>query len=193
MPSSRTARQRGRAVPPRRGRRWLGFVVSLVAVPVTIGIVLASRGSVGTIDGVTTFTDLVREHSDEPQTYAQTPPVGGVHNARWQTCGIYTQFVPAENAVHSMEHGAVWITYQPNLSSDEVEHLRDLARGQGYVLLSPQDDLPSPIVASAWGVQMTAEQANDRRLAQFIRRYVQGPQTPEPRAPCYGGVGRPDA
>jgi hypothetical protein len=33
--------------------------------------------------------------------------------------------------------------------------------------------------------------ANDPRIAQFIQKYAQGPQTPEPGAPCSGGTGTP--
>jgi hypothetical protein len=43
------------------------------------------------------------------------PPAGGPHNPSWQNCGFYDELVRDENAVHSLEHGAVWITYQPDL------------------------------------------------------------------------------
>ncbi|HET9972943.1 MAG TPA: DUF3105 domain-containing protein [Streptosporangiaceae bacterium] len=35
-------------------------------------------------------------------------------------CGIYDQPVPNERAVHNMEHGAIWITYQPSLPQAQV-------------------------------------------------------------------------
>lgn len=72
------------------------------------------------IAGVQTFTDLSQEHTEEPVQYEQIPPVGGKHNPRWLNCGVYIAPVKNEQAVHSMEHGAVWITYQPTLPAEQV-------------------------------------------------------------------------
>ena len=92
-----------------------------------------------------------------------------------------------------MEHGAVWITYQPDLSAADVAQLRNLVRGHAYLILSPYPGLPARVVASAWGVQLQAAGPGDPRLASFIKTYEQGPQTPEPGAPCSGGRGVPIA
>ncbi len=131
------------------------------------------------------------QHTDEVVDYAQTPPVGGEHNPVWQNCGFYDEPVTDENAVHSLEHGAVWITYSPDLPQDQVDQLRDLAHSQTYILVSPYPDLPSPVVASAWGKQLRLESADDPDLERFVRAYRQGPQTPEPGAVCTGGIGQP--
>ena len=93
-----------------------------------------------------------------------------------------------ENAVHTMEHGAVWITYGPDLPQAQKDEIRGLVEGQTCMLASPYPDLSSPIVASAWGKQLTLESADDPDLEQFIRAYRQGPQTPEPGASCTGGT-----
>jgi hypothetical protein len=69
--------------------------------------------------------------------YAQTPPAGGPHNPVWQNCGFYDEPVRDENAVHSLEHGAVWITYQPDLPQEQIGKLRDLAQSNRFVLISP--------------------------------------------------------
>ncbi len=55
---------------------------------------------------------------------------------QWLNCGIYDQPVLNENAVHALEHGAVWITYNPDLSADDVQKLRDLMPSS-YIVLSP--------------------------------------------------------
>ena len=62
---------------------------------------------------VKSYSNLSRNHTKEPVDYPQTPPVGGPHNPIWQNCGFYSKPVRNEHAVHSMEHGAVWITYSP--------------------------------------------------------------------------------
>jgi len=131
------------------------------------------------------------QHTQADVDYEQSPPVGGEHNPVWQNCGYYAEPVREENAVHSLEHGAVWITYSPDLPQDEVERLRDIAESQTYILVSPYEGLPSPVVASAWGKQLSLESAEDPDLERFIGAYRQGPQTPEPGAVCTGGIGQP--
>jgi len=131
------------------------------------------------------------QHTQADADYEQSPPAGGEHNPVWQNCGYYAEPVRDENAVHSLEHGAVWITYSPDLSEDEVERLRDIAESQTHILVSPYEGLPSPVVASAWGKQLSLESAEDPDLERFIGAYRQGPQTPEPGAACTGGIGQP--
>jgi hypothetical protein len=131
------------------------------------------------------------QHTGADVNYEQNPPVGGPHNPVWQNCGYYDQPVRDENAVHSLEHGAVWITYSPDLPQDQVEHLRDIAENETFVLVSPRDGLPSPVVASAWGKQLRLDNAEDPNLERFIGAYEQGPQTPEKGAVCTGGIGQP--
>ncbi len=197
-----TGSARKAAARRRRERRRRIAVATSVALVVAVGAVVAgilvsSRGggssgpaSAG-YDRVTTFDVPSRTHTDSPVTYPQNPPVGGPHNPVWQNCGYYDQPVRNENAVHSMEHGAVWITYQPDLPADQVARLADLAHGQTYVLVSPYPGLPAPVVASAWGVQEWFHTASDQGLDQFVARYRQGPQTPEPGASCSNGTGTP--
>lgn len=134
---------------------------------------------------------LVRTHISSPVTYPQTPPVGGTHNPVWQNCGYYSAPIANENGVHSLEHGAVWITYRPDLPADQLAALRKLTAGQTYILVSHYPDLPSPVVASAWGKQLTLDAPGDSRLSNFIKAYRQGSQTPEPGSACMGGTGVP--
>ena len=143
------------------------------------------------LTGLVNYGPQLRDHVDSNVTYAQTPPVGGTHNPRWQNCGIYAEPIRKELGVHSMEHGTVWITYRPDLPAAAVDTLRALVRGWPYALLSPYPGLPSPVVASAWGLQMRVESVGDPRLSTFLSRYVNGMQTPEPGAPCSGGEGKP--
>ncbi len=96
-----------------------------------------------------------------------------------------------ENAVHTLEHGGVWITYSPDLSQDQQEALREIVEGQDCLLASPYPGLPTgtPLVASAWGAQVRLDGVDDPNLQRFIRSYRKGPQTPEPGAACTGGTG----
>lgn len=137
--------------------------------------------------GVKTYTGLSHQHTLGRVKYPQVPPVGGPHNPIWQDCGFYNKPVANEHAVHSMEHGAIWITFLPNLPADQLAIIRQLAQTIPYVLASPYPGLPSPVVASAWGAQVHLEDADEIRLRSFIATYQYGPDT-EHGAPCSGGT-----
>jgi hypothetical protein len=141
------------------------------------------------IDGIEHFDGLAHTHVPWPVTYPQTPPAGGPHSQVWLRCGVYGEPVPDVNAVHSMEHGAVWITYRPDLSAADLDTVRRLQLLKpAYVLISPFDGLPSPVVASAWGLQLKADGAGDPRLAAFVKAYAGGAQGGEPGTRCDNGA-----
>ena len=132
-----------------------------------------------------TFEVPTNAHVNGRVKYAQTPPVGGDHSPDVQRCGFYSERIETEKAVHSMEHGAVWVTYRPTLPSQDVEALRDLARRHHYLLVSQWDRrLPAPIVASAWGRQVKLASPSDPQLDRFIDEFASGSQAPEPGAFC---------
>jgi hypothetical protein len=183
---------RGRRGQQSGGVSWIvvAVIIGGLVIIAGIGVSLISQG--GSIAGLQSFGPIQGGvHVNAPVTYAQSPPVGGEHYPAWQNCGIYDQPVQSENAVHSMEHGAVWLTYRPNLSAAELDQLRSLVRGRSYTLLSPYPGQDTPIAISAWGFQLKVDSAGDARLGQFIARFRQGPQAPEPGAVCIGGVGTP--
>jgi hypothetical protein len=180
----------------RKRRRWImiGVTIGVAIVVVIAGAgVLLSRPQVVTADatGAVTYPGLARGHVATPVVYAQTPPAGGDHAEQWQNCGVYTEPVVNENAVHSLEHGAIWITYRPDLPTDQVQALQTAVKGQPYGLLSPFPRLPAPVVATVWGVQLTLQSASDPKLATFIAKYADASQAPEPRGECTGGIGAP--
>jgi hypothetical protein len=183
--------RRARAGAPRRRPPYLWIGLAAVAVVVFGAALLRPGRSAVAPEGVQVFANLSRDHMTGTVTYPQTPPAGGAHAPAWQNCGFYDEAIPNETAVHSLEHGAVWITYRPDLGADELALLRGVAR-QSFVLVSPFPNLPAPVVASAWGHQLRLPSASDPRLAQFVRYFRLGPQTPEPGASCTGGVGIPD-
>lgn len=175
---------------------WWGVGVAALALVIAL-VTRAVNSSRNTppdhIAGVISYSNLARTHVAGAVKYPQTPPVGGPHNEVWLNCGIYNAPVANENAVHSLEHGAVWLTYQPNLPASQVSQLHSLVSGHAYTVLSPYPGLPTPVVISAWGLQLRVQSASDPRVAQFIAKYEQGPQTPEPGAACTGGTGTPSS
>jgi hypothetical protein len=118
-------------------------------------------------------------------------PAGGEMSAAWLNCGFYSQPVPAENTVHSLEHGAVWITYRPDISQSDLEVIRSLARPLEKTVASPVPTQTSPIMVTAWGFQLELQSADDPRLAQFVNEFAGSLTAPEPGGACSGGVGNP--
>ncbi len=117
------------------------------------------------IEGVQTF-QVEAGHSAGPVAYPQVPPAGGIHNPLWQQCGFYDQPIENEKGVHSLEHGAIWITYRPELPQAEIDGLATLARSRNYILVSRWDSgLPAPVVVTSWGRQLQLQSTADPRMA----------------------------
>lgn len=163
----------------------VGIVVtSATPPPPTSQNLTAAERAALEIEGEQIFADIESLHVQSAVEYDMTPPAGGPHNPTWLNCGIYEEEVPDEYAVHSLEHGAVWVTYDPDaVSGDDLSALRELMP-RSYMILSPFPGLESPVVASAWGAQLTLDGVDDPRLIDFIVKYRQSPNAPEPGALC---------
>ncbi len=189
--------------------RWI--VAGVLAVLVVAGVVavlsggdddrldVANRGELVPVDegernqppeGVTAVPVESQSHVEGDVEYATVPGAGGDHAPVWVNCGFYPTAQIEEQAVHSLEHGAVWIAYRPDLSGSELDQLVDVA-AQPFTLVTPVEGLDAPVVATAWGARIEVGNADDPALAEFLTFFRQGPQTPEPGAPCTGGVGTP--
>lgn len=174
------------------GAGVLALIVGLIVTSV------APRPDPATIEiaGLTTFDSITAVHIDPSPVdyeaqYGMNPPAGGDHFGAWLNCGVYDQPQQNENAVHSLEHGAVWVTYDPDLVDQAgVSSLRD-ALPSTYIILSPYPGLPAPVVASAWGNQVQLDGVDDERLGAFVDKFWKSAQTPEPGAACVGAIDGP--
>lgn len=188
--------------PENGGRRaghdapWLTTMqVLLLAATLLLALGLfffAGTGEAPALPGLKIMDSPVREHDNEAViTPGEAPPAGGVHHDAWLNCGVYRQPVDAAKANHSLEHGAVWLTYRDDLAPSEIAALEERVRAQGYLLLSPYPSQRSPIVLTAWGVQLELSSARDARIDTFIQHYRLGPTAPESGGACSGGTGAP--
>ncbi|OUD00992.1 DUF3105 domain-containing protein [Streptomyces swartbergensis] len=142
-------------------------------------------------DGVKTWEgELARNHVDKAVKYASVPPVGGDHNPAWMNCNgdVYTKEINNTNAVHSLEHGAVWVTYNADAKKADIDALAAKVKKTPYTLMSPLGEQKDPIMLSAWGHQRTVTGASDPNVDTFFEKFVQGKQTPEPGAACTNGL-----
>ncbi|MET7362974.1 DUF3105 domain-containing protein [Streptomyces sp. NPDC005562] len=142
-----------------------------------------------TSDGEKVWGKLGRTHVTKTVDYPMTPPVGGDHNQVWMNCNgdVYKKPIPEMNAVHSLEHGAVWVTYNDKADPGDLKKLEAKVRATPYSLMSPVADQKDPVMLTAWAHQRTVDGADDPKVAQFFSTYVQGKQTPEPGAACTQG------
>ena len=145
-----------RTTPSQRGRTGLdprvklgiaaglvvGLAVVLTAAAFAFAVSLRPADSGSPPQGTQVFAENDHTHVTGSVTYDRVPPAGGAHNPTQLNCGVYSQPVPNENAVHSLEHGAVWITYRPTLPADQVASLQQFVTShyvgtQRYLILSP--------------------------------------------------------
>ncbi|QYC40425.1 hypothetical protein Nocox_14045 [Nonomuraea coxensis DSM 45129] len=189
--------QKMRADQKRKQRRaallmWGAGGLIIVVLVGVVGFYLVKQARETSLDAVTSAKYEAGEHVWNAVAYKETPPVGGQHNNYWQQCAIYDKPIHPEHAVHSLEHGAAWITYRPDLPKAQIDKLKEIATSTGqqdYMLMSPFPNLPAPIVVSSWGHQLKLTDPADPKLPAFIKRYQNGADTPEPGATCGG----PDA
>jgi hypothetical protein len=129
-------------------------------------------------------------HVDTSVDYKESPPVGGPHAPppSWADCTgtVYSVDIRHENAVQSLEHGAVWITYNPtSVSQGDIDTLAKLVRGKPGRMLSPYAGLDKPISVQSWDHQLKLDSAGDKRIKQFADFFTLNDKfTPEPGASC---------
>ena len=187
-----------------------GLIAAAVAVVVFAGAVIgyavyavdrseADRiTAADQIGGVQTLDYAAgQQHVTTPVDYQESPPVGGPHDSEWADCTgtVYDVEIRHENAVHGLEHGAVWITYDPAAVGDgDLATLTDLVQGNSGLMLSPYAGLGSPISLQSWNNQLAVDSAADPRVAQFVDFFVFGQDAdgealyPEPGASCENPV-----
>lgn len=201
--STRTSGRRRRSAPVAvsKPRPWGTIALSALLAVALGGILVYAAMNQGaaapsplrdadkSFPGLQTFSGLKRDHVSTPVSYPGypgVPPAGGQHNAVPQTCQTYDQEISPGNALHSLEHGAVWVTYRPDLPADQVQSLAKAVQDGSQALLSPLPGQTAPVVLTAWERRLTVKSASDGAVSRFVDTYSNGPQSPEKNATCQG-------
>jgi hypothetical protein len=141
-------------------------------------------------EGIEVYPATTNRTVEGPVEYDRKPPTNGNHAPLWQNCGFYQEPIQNRHAVHSMDHGVVWITYRPDLPQKQLETLRSYAN-ENYVIVSPYPGQNAPVIATSWRVQLDLDGADDPRLDQFVDEFKVSELAPLSGNRCVLGVGNP--
>ena len=142
-------------------------------------------------EGIQVYPATTNRTLERPIDYDRAPPTNGDHDPLWQNCGFYPEPIKDRHAVHSMDHGVVWISYRPDLPANQVDELRSYA-GERYVIVSPYPGQDAPVTVTSWRVQLELDGADDPRLRQFVDQFRISEISPLSGNKCVGGVGDPE-
>ena len=141
-------------------------------------------------EGIEVYPATTNKLSEGPIEYDRSPPTNGEHDPLWQNCGAYEKPIKDRHAVHSMDHGVVWISHQPDLPAAQVERLRSYG-DENYVIVSPYPGQEAPVIATSWRVQLELDGADDPRLREFVDGFRRSEIAPLSGNRCSLGVGNP--
>jgi Protein of unknown function (DUF3105) len=142
-------------------------------------------------EGIEVFPSTTNRTVEGPIHYDRKPPTNGNHAPLWQNCGFYREPIQDRHAVHSMDHGVVWITYRPELPQQQLDTLRSYGN-ENYVMVSPYPGQDTPVIATSWRVQLELNSADDPRLEQFVNEFKRSELAPLSGNRCILGVGNPE-
>ncbi len=108
------------------------------------------------------------------------PPAGGPHFSTPLRTGFYDDPVPDGNAVHALEHGIVWLSYNPELVDEAgVDALRDIFGDfRRDLIVSPRPDNSDAVAIVSWGRIMRLDGVDVEQLSDFINNNRN--RSPEP-------------
>ncbi len=142
-------------------------------------------------EGIEVYPATTNKLTEGPIEYDRSPPTNGKHDPLWQNCGAYERPIKDRHAVHSMDHGVVWITHRPDLPAGAVETLRSYG-DEKYVIVSPYPGQDAPVIATSWRVQLELDGADDPRLREFVDGFRSSELAPLSGNRCEGGAGDPE-
>ena len=130
--------------------------------------------------------------SAESLTYPTAPPVSGAHAGQPEICGVHDEQIPDPVQVHSLEHGAVAIQFDPSLDPADILQIEEIARSEDEnVLSAPYSGMETPIAVTAWGYMMRLDTLDEAAVNEFIDAFAgKGPEAAET---CPNGQDQPFA
>lgn len=108
------------------------------------------------------------------------PPAGGAHYTVPQPVGAYDEVLDDGHLIHSLEHGIVWIAYDPEqVTAEELEGLRQVYDAfSGDVILAPRPENDEAVYVMSWGRRLSVSPDDTDTLRKFVE--TNRNRSPEP-------------
>lgn len=172
-------------------QRGSGYATAAVLVAATVGVlvyVLFARTGPGAPSGealkqlrgaaaaagcsVASFPTEGRAHTSAHVRYKTNPPTSGAHNPAPAPDRAYDVAPPAENYVHSLEHGRIELQYRPGVpAAVRTALLGVLKESTDHMLLFPNNTgMTFAVAATAWKHRLGCPRYN-ARVPEALRRF----------------------
>ena len=170
-----------------RALRTTGFVAALALL---VWLVFLRETSPDEISGNRILTYSTSNGGDRshtaPYTYDEentgtSPPVSGSHNPVPAECGLHTEKIPDENFVHSLEHGAVGVLFDPQaVNPQDIRAIEDIVSSYDDDTLSaPYPGMEDPIVVASWSRKMPLDELEGDAIREYIDEFRDTEPAPE--------------
>jgi hypothetical protein len=125
------------------------------------------------------------QHTDGTVDYSMTPPVSGEHAGSPAPCGIHATQIQNELMVHTLEHGAIGLLYDPTLDLEQIRTLEGIAGSfDDHTFSAPYEGMETPISVVAWAQNMRLDSVDEAAINEFIDTFRTGGDAPEPQNEC---------
>lgn len=149
---------------------------------------LPGQGASRWISQVESFPSNGNDHVDTGSQieYERIPPLSGTHYGNTVGAGFYDETPALGSLVHTLEHGAVVVYYDPDALTPEAEaSLRAWAKNHRgtwssiVVAPHPKEDPEHPYVLTAWRHELTLDEYDAEAVQAFAAEYLgRGPENP---------------
>ena len=149
---------------------------------------LDDTGDSDRLAGVEQFPDRGTNHVEEGSAidYQRVPPLSGTHYASTVDAGFYEATPLLGSLVHTLEHGAVIVYYDPDAISPEArESLREFSSTHTgtwrsvVAVPNPNDDPRATYVVTAWQHELPLDSYDAETVHAFLSEYLgRGPENP---------------
>jgi hypothetical protein len=165
--------------------KWSIFLIVLALI--TWWIIVGVRANIPKGEDFSqAFPSAGRDHievgtatSTLENIYTSDPPSSGPHYPNPAKTGFYNEPLEDQFMIHNLEHGDIWIAYNPRVSDTIKVGLENLA--DRYVIITPRETNEFDISVLAWGrvdsFNLNGTGLPVERIKNFILRYDnEGPE-----------------
>lgn len=116
----------------------------------------------------------------EHGAYNSNPPTSGDHYEESIPDGFYDKEMPDEALIHNLEHGYIWISYQPDkISPQDLSSLKEITKPYSKIVITPRSKNDTVLAVAGWGKLEKLEGVDKKKIISFIKLNKPG-KAPEP-------------